>query len=118
MLGIKTWGDDRSWALVGQPIEPILAFARRLAARRRPIWVRFVLVPGVTDDPAILGSIAECAAGLGNVERVEVLPFHQMGRYKWEKLGLDDTLNDAESPSAEAAKRACEVFRKTGLKAD
>lgn len=118
MLGIKSWGDERHKALVGQSIEPTLAFARRLAERRRPMWVRFVLVPGVTDDPDILEGIAGFAAGLGNVERVEVLPFHQMGRFKWEKLGLDYTLKETDPPTAEAAERACEVFRKAGLNAD
>ena len=73
-------------------IGPTLEFARRLAARRRPIWLRFVLVPGLTDDPENLAGIAEFAAGLGNVERVDVLPFHQMGKFKWERLGLDYTL--------------------------
>ena len=98
-------------------IEPTLAFARRLAALRKPVWVRFVLVPGVTDDEATLTGIAEFAAGLGNVQRVEVLPFHQLGSFKWERLGLDYTLKDVQPPSAEAAGNACEVFRKAGLKA-
>ena len=98
-------------------VDPTLAFARRLAARRRPIWIRFVLVPGLTDDMEDLAKTAEFAAGLGNVERVEVLPFHQMGRFKWERLGLDYTLRDVEPPTAEAAQRACEVFREAGLKA-
>jgi pyruvate-formate lyase-activating enzyme len=49
------------------------------------MWVRFVLVPGLTDDPDDIREIARFAAGLGNVERVDVLPFHQMGRYKWER---------------------------------
>jgi pyruvate formate lyase activating enzyme len=117
MLGIKTWGDERHRALTGMDLEPTLAFARRLAALRRPMWVRFVLVPGLTDDPADLTKIAEFAAGLGNVERVEVLPFHQMGKFKWERLGLDYTLRDARPPSAEAAEQACGVFRQAGLKA-
>ena len=98
-------------------IGPTLEFARRLAARRKPIWIRFVLVPGLTDDLEDLGEIAEFAAGLGNVERVEVLPFHQMGRFKWERLGLDYTLGDVQPPTAEACERACEVFRAQGLKA-
>ncbi len=80
-------------------IEPTLEFGRRLAARRRPIWVRFVLVPGLTDDPGDISSIARFAAELGTVERVEVLPFHQMGRFKWQKLGLDYQL--AETAAAE-----------------
>ena len=117
MLGIKTWDPARHEALTGKDIGPTLAFARRLAARRRPIWIRFVLVPGLTDDMDDLAKTAEFAAGLGNVERVEVLPFHQMGRFKWERLGLDYTLRDVEPPTAEAAERACEVFRKEGLTA-
>ena len=76
-----------------------------------------MLVPGLTDDMEDLAKTAEFAAGLGNVERVEVLPFHQMGRFKWERLGLDYTLRDVEPPTAEAAQRACEVFRRAGLKA-
>ena len=117
LLGIKSWGADRHKALTGMDIEPTLAFARRLAALRKPVWVRFVLVPGVTDDEATLTGIAEFAAGLGNVQRVEVLPFHQLGSFKWERLGLDYTLKDVQPPSAEAAGNACEVFRKAGLKA-
>ena len=117
MLGIKTWDPARHLALTGQDNGPTLDFARRLAARRRPMWIRFVLVPGLTDDLADLAKTAEFAAGLGTVERVEVLPFHQMGRYKWERLGLTYALGAVEPPTAEAAERACEVFRKAGLKA-
>ena len=98
-------------------VAPTLAFARRLAAQRKPIWIRFVLVPGLTDDMDDLARTAEFAAGLGNVERVEVLPFHQMGRFKWERLGLSYTLEDVQPPTAEAAERACEVLRRAGLKA-
>ena len=68
------------------------------------MWIRFVLVPGLTDDPAIAGGIAEFASGLGNVERVDVLPFHQMGRFKWEALGLPYSLNDVTPPSQECAR--------------
>lgn len=117
LLGIKTWDPARHLALTGKEIGPTLEFARRLAARSQPMWVRFVLVPGLTDDIDDLAKTAEFAAGLGNVERVEVLPFHQMGRYKWERLGLHYALADVESPTAEAAEWACEVFRKAGLTA-
>jgi pyruvate formate lyase activating enzyme len=117
MLGIKTWDPARHLALTGQAIEPTLEFARRLAARRRPMWIRFVLVPGLTDDLGDLAKTAEFAAALGNVERVEVLPFHQLGRYKWERLGLDYPLTDVEPPTAEMAERACAVFHNVGLTA-
>ena len=118
MLGIKTWGAEKHRALTGMDIEPTLAFAKRLAALGRPIWVRFVLVPGLTDDMADVAHIAEFAAGLGNVERVEVLPFHQMGKFKWEQLGRTYTLQDTLPPTVEACQRACEVFRNAGLRAD
>jgi pyruvate formate lyase activating enzyme len=117
MLGMKTWDPVRHKALTGMDVGPTHAFARRLAALGRPIWIRFVLVPGLTDDLDDLAKTAELAAELGNVERVEVLPFHQMGRFKWERLGLDYTLGATAPPTAEAAERACEVFRKFGLKA-
>ena len=117
LLGIKSWGTERHQDLTGKDIGPTLDFARRLAARKRPIWVRFVLVPGLTDDLADIASIANFAASLGNVERVEVLPFHQMGRFKWEKLGLDYTLKDVEPPSAELTERVLDQFRSRGLTA-
>jgi pyruvate formate lyase activating enzyme len=117
LLGLKSWG-DRHQDLTGKDMAPTLEFARRLAARKRPIWARFVLVPGLTDDPEMVGSIAKFAAGLGNVERVEVLPFHQMGKFKWEKLGLKYTLGDAKAPSNELVEATIKIFRDAGLQAD
>jgi pyruvate formate lyase activating enzyme len=117
MLGIKMWDPARHLALTRQEIGPTLEFARRLASRRRPMWIRFVLVPGLTDDLTDLAKTAEFAAGLGNVERVEVLPFHQMGRYKWERLDLDYPLAEVKPPTPEETERACEVLRKAGLTA-
>jgi pyruvate formate lyase activating enzyme len=96
-------------------IGPTLEFARRLAALRKPVWVRFVLVPGLTDVPQDLEEIARFASGLGNVERVEILPFHQMGRFKWKALGLDYTLESVEPPTAEALERARAPFHEVGL---
>ena len=116
MLGIKKWDPQGHRSLTGMDVGPTLAFARRLAARKRPMWVRFVLVPGLTDDLDDIGRIAAFAAGLGNVERVEVLSFHQMGRYKWKRLGMDYSLEHTEPPSAELVDRACSQFRSLGLK--
>ena len=115
MLGLKAWDPARHHDLTGQEIGPTLAFARRLAARRRPVWIRFVLVPGLTDGEEDMAGSAAFAAGLGNVERVEVLPFHQMGRYKWERLGLKYRLQDTEPPTPAALERACAVWRAAGL---
>ena len=117
MLSLKAWDPELHRQVTGLDNAPVLDFARHLAARKKPMWVRFVLVPGLTDDPNDIGRIAGFASGLGNVERVDVLPFHQMGRYKWKALGMDYTLADVEPPPAEAVEKACEQFRSVGLKA-
>jgi len=115
LLDIKTWDPARHRHLTGMEVDPVLAFARRLAARKTPVWLRFVLVPGLTDDPEDIAHVARFTAGLGNVERVDVLPFHQMGRYKWKELGMDYTLQDVEPPSEELVERTCAQFRSAGL---
>lgn len=117
LLDLKTWDPERHRHLTGMDVAPTLEFARRLAARRRPVWVRYVLVPGLTDDLQDIAQTAGFAAGLGNVERVDVLPFHQMGKYKWQKLGIPYTLADVDPPDMDLVERVCEVFRSAGLKA-
>jgi pyruvate formate lyase activating enzyme len=116
LLDIKGWDPERHRRLTGMDNGPTLEFARRLASRRLPVWLRFVLVPGLTDDADDIGKIARFAAGLGNVERVDVLPFHQMGKYKWKQLGMQYTLGEVEPPDMEAVEQVCAVFRATGLK--
>jgi pyruvate formate lyase activating enzyme len=96
-------------------VAPVLDFARRLAARRIPIWVRFVLVPGLTDDTENIAQIARFSADLGNVQRVEVLPFHQMGRFKWKEIKLHYTLEGVQPPGVETVEQACAQFRAVGL---
>ena len=117
LLDIKTWDPDRHRLLTGKDVGPTLDFARRLAECNRPVWLRFVLVPGLTDDHDNVASIAKFAAGLGNVERVDVLPFHQMGRFKWKKLALDYKLETVEPPCRDLIDRTCAQFRAEGLKA-
>jgi pyruvate formate lyase activating enzyme len=117
LLDIKMWDRERHRDLTGVDNAPVLDFAKRLAELKRPIWVRFVMVPGLTDDPENVAHIARFSASLGNVERVDVLPFHQMGLFKWKELKLNYTLNDVQPPSAEAIERACEHFRLEGLTA-
>lgn len=117
LLDIKTWDPDRHRRLTGMDVAPTLAFAERLAARKRPVWLRYVLVPGLTDDTEDIARIAEFTARLGNFERVDVLPFHQMGRYKWKELRMDYKLENVEPPSQELVDRTCEQFRSVGLNA-
>jgi len=102
----------------GRDNETVLEFCRRVAALKRPMWFRYVLVPGLTDDPDEIARVAGFAASLGVVERAEILPFHQMGKYKWERLGLDYSLSDTEPPSRESVSQAIDIFRAAGLNAN
>ena len=117
LLDLKAGSPARHLEVTGQPLGPVLAFARRLAALGRPAWVRYVLVPGQTDDPAEIGAVAEVVAGLPNVARVEVLPFHQMGAFKWERLGLRYPLRDCPPATPEQVARAVAIFRGRGVEA-
>jgi len=116
LLDIKAWDPELHNRLTGTDIGPILDFARRLAVRKRPVWLRYVLVPGWNDVQADIASLARFAADLGNVERVDVLPLHQMGAFKWKQLGIDYKLRDVEPPSKESVECACAQFRAAGLK--
>src|SRR5499426_3787156 len=101
LLDIKS-GDPAIYEKVTrQPLKPTLDYARRLSALGRPMWIRYVLVQGLTDGHDNVEKVADFVAGLKGVERVEILRFHQMGRDKWHKLGLEYTLDNTEPPSAE-----------------
>ena len=116
LLGLKT-APARHLHLTGKEMGPTLEFARRLSRLGRKIWVRFVLVPGLTDDPKNIKQVAGFAAELDTVERVEVLPFHQLGKYKWKELAINYSLEDVQPPSNEMLESACEQFRAVGLQA-
>ncbi|MBL7965109.1 MAG: pyruvate formate lyase-activating protein [Flavobacteriales bacterium] len=115
MLGLKAVTPDLHKRLTGMDNAPSLAFARRLAALKHPAWIRFVVVPGFTDTLDEIGKMADLAAELGNIERVDLLPFHQLGKFKWEKLGMDYPLKDAVPPSQELMEQAAERFRSVGV---
>jgi len=117
LLDIKSWDQERHRRLTGMEVGPVLDFARRLANHKRPMWLRYVFVPGWSDDAGHISQLARFAASLGNVERVDVLPFHQMGRFKWKELKLNYTLDDVQPPARETVEHACALFRAEGLKA-
>ena len=94
-----------------------LRFAERLNAMRKPVLIRFVLVPGLTDDPGNIEKVAQFVAPMSNVEWVEVLPFHQMGAFKWKTLGLDYKLADTLTPTESQIQAALDIFRAAGCRA-
>ena len=117
MLGMKAWNPERNRFVTGKDNGPVITFARRLAERKRPCWLRYVLVPGLTDDPDDIGQLAKFVGGLGNFQHVDVLPFHQMGRFKWHELGLDYRLEGTQPPDRELVQRVRAQFQAEGLTA-
>ncbi|QCB93785.1 pyruvate formate-lyase-activating protein [Cellulomonas shaoxiangyii] len=116
LLDVKSGLPDTYRRVTGRELQPTLDLGRRLGARGTRMWVRFVLVPGLTDDPENVAAVADHVVSFGPaVERVEVLPFHQMGRDKWDELGMRYELTDTEPPSPEATEAVREVFRARGL---
>ncbi len=83
----------------------------------KPAWIRFVLVPHLTDDLENIQQLADFVATLTNVERLEVLPFHKMGEYKWEQLGLPYSLRDTPPASPELVDQAIAIFKQRGINA-
>lgn len=116
LLDIKAWNPEQYRSLTGGDLLPTLEFAERLSALRKSVWLRHVLVPGLTDERKDITALARYAHSLGNVERVDILPFHQMGRFKWDELNLDYTLKDVPEPSAEQVELAREIFRREGFR--
>ena len=114
LLDIKSVDPNTYQRVTGVKLEPTLKFARRLSDIGKPIWLRFVLVPDLTDDFDEVESLAEFAATLKSMERVEVLPFHKMGEHKWEALGLKYKLGDTEPPSDKLVSRVQDQFRERG----
>jgi pyruvate formate lyase activating enzyme len=115
LLDIKSWNPDTHRRVTGVDVAPVLRFARRLSDRGVPAWVRFVLVPGLTDAAENIAGLAQFVSTLRNVERVEILPFHQMGRAKWYELGLRYDLAQTPPADEDAVERVRAVFRERGL---
>lgn len=115
LLDIKSGDPEVYKRVTGHPLEPTLAYARRLSDLGRPMWVRFVLVPGLTDGHDNVEKIADIVAGLKTVQRVEILKFHQMGADKWAKLGIPYQLADTQPPAPELVERVRGQFRRRGL---
>ncbi|MEU9076992.1 pyruvate formate-lyase-activating protein [Kitasatospora sp. NPDC048538] len=115
LLDIKSWDRTLYRHLTGRELAPTLAFARRLADLGTEVWVRFVLVPHLTDPTENIEGVATFAASLGNVTRVDILPFHKLGAAKWRALELDFPLADTPDPTPDRTAEARGVFTAHGL---
>lgn len=115
LLDLKAGDDETHRRVTRKPLQPTLDFASRLAKLQKPIWARFVLVPGLNDSKGHVHKVGEILSQWQNVKRVEILAFHQMASFKYEELGLDYPLKDSPEASVGDVKKAKEVFVEAGV---
>ncbi|MGG5253983.1 pyruvate formate-lyase-activating protein [Neobacillus sp. SM06] len=99
LLDLKHIDSKKHIKLTGMTNEHILEFAKFLSDRRVPVWIRHVLVPNTTDDGEDLQKLGEFIGTLTNIQKIEILPYHKLGVYKWENLGYEYPLKDTEPPT-------------------
>lgn len=112
LLDIKEMNPERHKSLTGQDLTPTLDFAKRLQKMNKKVWLRYVLVPGLTDFQEDINALAKFIEPLENIERVDVLPFHNMALHKWEKLELPYELKNQRVPTQEETKKVQDFLNK------
>ena len=117
LLDIKSFSPLTHKFATGVCVDQTLKFARRLDAMGKKVWIRFVLVPGLTDAEKNIEGLAEFVGSLGNVERMEILPFHKMGEDKYVRSGLPYHLSQTPVPTAAQIERAKAIFASHGVEA-
>ncbi len=110
LLDIKHIDDEEHRKLTRHSNKNILACARYLSEIHKPVWIRHVLIPGITDKDEYLLALRDFLSTLTNVERIDVLPYHTLGVYKYEKLGIPYPLQGVESPVKDRVSHAEEIL--------
>lgn len=110
LLDIKHIDDEKCKALVGKSNKLELAFARYLSDNSIPIWIRQVLIPGYTDEKEDLLKLKDFIASLKTVEKVEILPYHSVGEFKWKKLGFQYEFQDVRQATNKDVERAKKIL--------
>ena len=118
LLDIKTINPALHTTLTGVKQGNTLCFLDELEKRNIPVWIRHVVVPGITDDEHSLQTLAEHISGYKTVQKIEILPYHTMGSYKYKELGITYPLENTAPLSAEELNKAKEIFRKKGIRCD
>lgn len=111
LLDIKHIDDEEHRKLTRHSNANILDCARYLSEIDKPVWIRHVLIPGITDKDEYLVRLRDFLSTLHNIERIEVLPYHTLGAYKYEKLGIDYPLKDVQPPAAERVANANDILQ-------
>jgi pyruvate formate lyase activating enzyme len=112
MLDIKHIDPEKHLELTAQPNENILDFARYLNEKQVPMWIRHVVVPGLTDNDSRLAQLADYVSNYSVVEKVEILPYHTLGNFKYKELGLNYPLEGVSDLTQERLDNARNIFRK------
>ena len=115
LLDIKSFDRETYRQVTSVSLEPTLNFARYLSDIEKNTWIRFVLVPNLTNATENVEGLAKFISRLKTVEKVEILPFHKMGEYKWQQLGYDYQLHNTPPASPEDVEKAREIFHKYKL---
>lgn len=115
LLDIKSGTDQLCRQVTGKPLQPSLDFAERMQKMSIPMWIRFVLVPGLTDSEDNLLSVARIIRRIEPLARVEILPFHQLASYKYENLGLNYPLRETPQATPADVVRAWQIFSEEGV---
>lgn len=110
LLDLKQIDEEEHIKLTGYTNANILEMAKELSRIQKTVWIRHVLVPGGSDQDVYLHRLSDFIQTLSNVERVEVLPYHTLGRFKWEKLGLDYPLEGIDPPTKERVDHARRIL--------
>lgn len=110
LLDIKHINPQKFKELVGFSNEKELAFAKYLSSIHKPMWIRQVLIPGITDDKEDLENLKDFISSLSNVEKIELLKYHNMGKFKWESLGKPYELENIRPATDEDIVRAKEIL--------
>ena len=114
LLDVKHAREEMHRVITGVGNEKIKKFSRYVSEKGIPIWIRYVLVPGYTDSDEDLELAAQFIKSLSSVEKIEVLPYHSMGAYKWEKLGKAYPLESVKEPTPGEISRAKSILGVAG----
>lgn len=115
LLSIKHIDEIKHKEITGVSSSKVFAFMEYLKEINKPLWIRYVVIPGLTDEKRDVHRLAEFLKGFPNIQLVDVLPYHTMGVYKWEAMGLEYPLEGVSAPDKQSVEEIKDIFREHGL---
>lgn len=115
LLDIKCYDRDRYKYITGVELDPTLKFMDYLGEINKPVWIRYVLVPGLSDNEEYVKNLSIYLSQFSNIEKIEILPFHKMGEFKWKELGYDYELTDTVEPTEEEVIKAMSIIKEHNM---